>query len=216
MSEPDYDAVLMGWRAPTTSAGAAAVRPPTLTELGQAKMVGHVCRVVAGKGTAAAAAAAAAVGAAAAHCVATSVAAAKKTKLGSVISQIGKTEVLLADGKEVLKAYMHGSNRSMVRESVLPRSLNLLQSKLKPSNIYWTRASALMQISRSSDLRRAHPQEGETLRCCHWTGWVAEAPRVSRSVERGALALLQHGFAKRPSDVGRCGFRKSAEIQDHD
>ena len=40
MSEPDYDAVLMGWRAPTTSAGAAAVRPPTLTELGQAKMGG--------------------------------------------------------------------------------------------------------------------------------------------------------------------------------
>lgn len=108
--EPDFDAVLMGWKVPTVSGtGAPGVRPPTLIELGQAKLLGHVCRVVVGKGETVAdlkkKATASAAAAAAAASVASSVAAARKVKLSSVISQIDDTEVLLTDEKEILKAY---------------------------------------------------------------------------------------------------------------
>ena len=105
MSEADYEAAVKGWKVP---ADGGTARLPTLTEIGQARLIGHVCRVIAGKGDTIedlkkkASAASAPAGPAMSP---SSLAAGRRVKLSSVISQIDDTEILLDDGKEILKAF---------------------------------------------------------------------------------------------------------------
>lgn len=97
-----------------------------MTELGQAKLIGHVCRIVAGQGQTiedlkrkAAAISTTPHGSAVSS---GSTAAARKVKLSSVISQIDDTEILLADEKEILKAFarfevVYGKGERIPKES---------------------------------------------------------------------------------------------------
>ena len=102
VSKGDYEAVISRWKVPET----AGARPPTLAEIGAAKLVGHVCRLLAGAGetleslkkkahTQQPSTAAPSI----------STAAARRIKLSSIVSQVDDTEILMADEKEVLKAF---------------------------------------------------------------------------------------------------------------
>ena len=105
LSEADYDAAVKGWKIP--AAGGAA-RQPTLTELGQAKLIGHVCRIVAGNGETIEdlkRKASAMTSASPGPTSPSTSAAGRKIKLSSVISQIDDTEILLDEEKEILKAF---------------------------------------------------------------------------------------------------------------
>ena len=102
VSEVHYEAVIAQWKVPI-SGGA---RSPTLTEMGAAKLVGHVCRLLEGvcefleslKRKA--------------HAPpvvvpppSLSTAAVRRIQLSSVVSQVDDTDILMADEKEIIKAY---------------------------------------------------------------------------------------------------------------
>ena len=102
ISERDYETVISKWKVPDP----AAARPPTLIEAGQAKLVGHICRLIAGTGeTLESLKQKAAAPAQAPQATSLSSASARKIKLSSIISQVDDTEILLADEKEIIKAF---------------------------------------------------------------------------------------------------------------
>ena len=102
-SEADYESIIANWRVPE----AAGARPPTSIEMGKAKLVGHVCRALAGSGETIESLKrkAAAPSTPAPTPSVPSAAAARRIKLSSIVSQIDDTEILMADEKEVLKAF---------------------------------------------------------------------------------------------------------------
>ena len=79
-----------------------------MTELGQAKLIGHVCRIIAGNGETIEdlkrKASAMTTTPAPPSSPSTS-AATRKIKLSSIVSQVDDTEILLDDEKEILKAF---------------------------------------------------------------------------------------------------------------
>jgi len=101
VAEGDFEAVIAKWNVPD----GAGARPPTLTEIGTAKLVGHVRRILAGAGeTLESLKKKAHALSPSAATPPISTAAARRIKLSSIISQVDDTEILMADD-EVLKAF---------------------------------------------------------------------------------------------------------------
>ena len=188
-----------------------------MTELGQAKLIGHVCRIVAGQGQTiedlkrkAAAISTTPHGSAVSS---GSTAAARKVKLSSVISQIDDTEILLADEKEILKAFarfevVYGKGERIPKESEpTSEQITAVKHLLDQGSVPYVDFAIFgpygMHILKKVKL------SGVML----GRGWICEEPRVSWSSEHFALDCILHGSAKCPSDVGRCGSWKSTSLQ---
>ena len=102
--EADYVAALTGWKVPVVEAGrVTSIRAPTLAETGMARLLGHVFRLVAGKGSTieqlkAKLAAALQVGSNSPPSTPAATASTpRKFKLNSVTSQADESEIQMAD-----------------------------------------------------------------------------------------------------------------------
>ena len=104
VKETDFDAIVAKWKIPD----GGAARSPTLTEVGMAKLVGHICRLIASAGESLESLKrkAHAPATPAATPPVSSTAATRKVKLSAIISQIDDTEIMIDDEKEVMKAFL--------------------------------------------------------------------------------------------------------------
>ena len=191
MSEADYDTTVKGWKVP--AAGGTA-RLPTLTEIGQAKWVGHLCRLIAGLSP-------------------SSAASVRKIKLSSVISQIDDTEILLDEEKEILKAFarfevVYGKGERPPKESEpTPEQITAIRRLLDQGSVPYCDFAIFgpygMRIMKKVKLSGVTLGRDGTVK-----------PGVPWSSKHYTLDCILYSFAKCVGDVGRCGFRKPPTIQD--
>ena len=115
ISEADYDSAVTRWKVPQIGSDGNPMpgggSPPTMAQLGAAKLVGRACRVIAGNGTTiedlkAMAAKASAPPPTTPTAAASSSAALRKVKLSAVLSQVDDSEIDVLDEKEILKGYL--------------------------------------------------------------------------------------------------------------
>jgi len=114
-SEADYDTLVTRWKVPQIGSDgnpmAGGGSPPTLAQLGAAKLVGRACRVIAGNGTSieelkVLAAKATAPPPVPSPAAGSSSVALRKVKLSAVLSQVDDAEIDVLDEKEILKGYL--------------------------------------------------------------------------------------------------------------
>lgn len=116
MPEDDYKAVVSKWKVPLLSQDGSDTgqgRAPTVAELGMAHLVGRACRVIAGNGTTVEELRAQALAAQTQlqlqvqqQALQTTTASPRKVKLNAVLSQVDESEILVADEKQMIKAYL--------------------------------------------------------------------------------------------------------------
>ena len=116
LPEDDYKAVVSKWKVSVLSQDGSDTgqgRAPTVAELGMAHLVGRACRVIAGNGTTVEELRAQALAAQTQlqqqvqqQSVQAASGTPRKVKLNAVLSQVDESEILVADEKQMIKAYL--------------------------------------------------------------------------------------------------------------